>query len=112
MSFEEFINDWLQRNKGQAAPQSEWFIDKSGNFGMNYIANYKTLKQHLGEIAKGIGVPTPVLGQLNVSPAGLDAGQIDAKTSDYARDRYAVDYAVIDRLSGRWLTDNDRKTRP
>jgi hypothetical protein len=96
LDFDQFLNEWTQRNAEQVKQQHLRFLDRSGRIAANYIISYQKLAEGLKFVGDRLAIPdlasipteNPSYGRFQISSiTGTQREHIDA--------RFAQDVAFL-----------------
>ncbi|MBV8976620.1 MAG: hypothetical protein JO261_16200 [Alphaproteobacteria bacterium] len=96
LSFDDFLETWCGRS-WQARPQHLRFVDSHGRFKLSHLLRFENLEAEFAAICKTLRVGRLELPHRNPSPAVLTRQDLSASQIATVRERYAEDYAWIDR---------------
>lgn len=101
ITFEEFRTVWVQCNQGQAQPQSNYFIDSSGENRANYVISYDHLVDGLNNVFHKLGLPPEQIPTSNKSPQGLTKDDLTQDDIQWCHQHYHKDYVFMDRYCNK-----------
>lgn len=93
MSFEEFLEQWVPKNRGQMQPQINKFKDQNGEYALNRLIFFEDLKKSFPQVMKEVGIPEIELPNLNVSPGSKV--EVDDFSVSIIKNIFSEDYEAI-----------------
>lgn len=94
MNFDDFLETWVPKNRGQFQPQTIRFKDRSGSFALDYLVLYENLSTEFPRVMNKIGISDIKLPRMNVSPT--DNVDISGDAKKYIEKFFSSDYEAIE----------------
>lgn len=99
-SFTEFYETWKKQNDWQLSPQYKRFLDRKGEFALDYLFDFDNLSEEWPQICKILGIPDRELRSLNVSPIGARRSDIEPALVEQIYSDYATDSQLVKQFTG------------
>ena len=95
ISFDEFFDQWFEKNNWQLTPQSDYFKNKKGEVSVDYLLKFEALEAEYELFCEKFELPNSNIPHVNKSPVSPEI-QISPSIAKIIEDVYSKDFEIYE----------------